>query len=127
MPSSAPENSVCYSTGSRNSHNVGSLSREYVLAAESGPPSTVRASRLLALTTIAEEKIVPLSREQLYRVAKRSDGPFRQVEGRWMAYEDELHAWVREHPTGAGESAGPPVRGGGLADRVRELREDAGG
>ena len=45
----------------------------------------------------AAAEILPLSARQLYRVAYRGGGPFRKIEGRWMAYESELHAWVRSH------------------------------
>lgn len=50
------------------------------------------------LLTLAEAtNVVPLSKTTLYRVAERGDGPFLKVEGRWMVYVDELHAWVRSH------------------------------
>lgn len=79
--------------------------------------------RLLTIGQAAE--VVPLSSKQLYRVAARRGGPFRKVEGRLMAYEDDLHRWVRSHPTGWAQSKPRRPRGGGLADRVRQRREDA--
>lgn len=68
--------------------------------------------------------MVPLSTKQLYRVAKRADGPFRKVEGRLMAYEDALHCWIKKHPTGA-EQSSPVAAGDSLAGRVRRRREES--
>jgi hypothetical protein len=53
------------------------------------------AERILSIEEAAE--ILPLSTRQLYRVARREDGPFFKAEGRWMVYESELHDWVRSH------------------------------
>lgn len=49
------------------------------------------------LTVEQSAEVIPLSTRQLYRVAREGGGPFRKVQGRWMAYESELHAWVRSH------------------------------
>jgi hypothetical protein len=76
-----------------------------------------------ALLTVAQAAaVVPLSVKQLYRVAKIAGGPFRKVEGRWMAYEADLHRWIKEHPTGE-RSEAPAADGDSLADRVRRRRE----
>lgn len=84
------------------------------------PTATAADSRLL---TIAEAAgVVPLSVKQLYRVAEREDGPFRKVENRWMAYEDELHRWIKAHPIGSKPDA-PAADGDSLADRVRRRRK----
>lgn len=85
------------------------------------PPSA--EPRLLTIAQAAE--VVPLSSKQLYRVAARPGGPFRKVEGRLMVYEDDLHRWVRSHPTGGKRLEPRRQRGGGLAERVRRRREDA--
>jgi len=79
--------------------------------------------RLLTITQAAE--VVPLSAKQLYRVSARPDGPFRKIEGRLMAYEDDLHRWVRSHPTGSESSESRRSSGDGLADRVRRRRKAA--
>lgn len=83
-------------------------------------PAPAAESRLLTIAEAAE--VVPLSAKQLYRVAARPDGPFRKVEGRLMAYEAELHRWIREHPTGA-EPSPAADDGDSLADRVRRRRK----
>jgi len=89
-------------------------------AAETVAPAEPR------LLTIAQAvEVVPLSSKQLYRVAARRGGPFRKVEGRLMAYENDLHRWVRSHPAGCEQSEPRRPGGGGLADRVRQRREDA--
>lgn len=68
----------------------------------------IEAGRLLSLARAAE--IVPLSKTTLYRVAERGSGPFYKVEGRWMVYEVELHAWVRSHVTPNGDPMPRPRR-----------------
>lgn len=82
------------------------------------------------LTVEESAGVVPLSARQLYRVARRGGGPFRKVEGRWMAYEDELHAWVRSHaPRERSASSADPMpgpstprrSGGSLRSTVVEL------
>lgn len=78
------------------------------------------------LLTIAQAAgIVPLSSKQLYRVAARADSPFRKVEGRLMVYADDLHRWIKSHPTGGEQFEARRPSGGGLAERVRRRREDA--
>ncbi|HKO37231.1 MAG TPA: hypothetical protein VJU14_02560 [Solirubrobacterales bacterium] len=65
--------------------------------------------RLLSLAEAAEQ--VPLSEKQLRRVATRKPepgrvaSPFLKVEGRWMVYEDELHAWVKRRAEEDAETA----------------------
>ncbi len=81
-------------------------------------------SRLLTVAEAAE--VVPLSTKQLYRVAERADSPFRKVEGRWMAYANELHRWIREHPTGSKPAESPAADGDSLAARVRRRRREGG-
>jgi len=83
-------------------------------------PAPAAESRLLTIAEAAE--VVPLSVKQLYRVAARPDGPFRKVERRLMAYEADLHRWIREHPTGGGE-APAPADGDSFSDRVRRRRK----
>jgi hypothetical protein len=84
-------------------------------------PTPAAESRLL---TIAEAAgVVPLSAKQLYRVAARPDSPFRKVEGRWVAYEDELHRWIKSHPTGDELSESSAADSDSLADRVRRRRK----
>jgi hypothetical protein len=84
-------------------------------------PRAAAESRLLTIAEAAE--VVPLSAKQLYRVAERADSPFRKVEGRLMAYEDELHRWIKAHPTGSKSAESPTADGDSLADRVRRRRE----
>jgi hypothetical protein len=91
-------------------------------AAADEAPTTAAESRLLTIAAAAE--IVPLSTKQLYRVAARRGGPFRKVEGRLMAYEDDLHHWIKSHPNG-GEPVERRPGGGALAERVRRRRKDA--
>jgi hypothetical protein len=74
------------------------------------------------LTVAQAAAVVPLSVKQLYRVAEREDSPFRKVENRWMVYANELHRWIREHPTGE-RSEAPATGGDSLADRVRRRRK----
>jgi hypothetical protein len=92
-------------------------------AAAEVTPTLVAEPRLLTIAQAAE--IVPLSVKQLYRVSARSDGPFRKIEGRLMAYEDDLHRWVRSYPTGLESSESRWPSGDGLADRVRRRRKAA--
>lgn len=83
-------------------------------------PAPAAESELLTVAQAAA--VVPLSAKQLYRVAKIAGGPFRKVEGRWMAYADDLHRWIREHPTGE-RSKAQAAGGDSLADRVRARRK----
>jgi hypothetical protein len=91
--------------------------------AESEAKASRSEPRLLTIVQAAE--VVPLSSKQLYRVAARRGGPFRKVEGRLMAYEDDLHRWIKSHLSGGEQSEPRRPRGGGLAERVRQRREDA--
>ena len=75
-------------------------------AAEVPTPQPER--RLLSLADATE--VVPLSQKTLYRVAQSGQGPFRKVERRWMVYADDLHEWVRSHPTGQASVAPPLAR-----------------
>ena len=94
-------------------------------AAERPTPQPER--RLLSLADAAV--VVPLSQKTLYRVAQSGRGPFRKVEGRWMAYADDLHEWVRSHPMGQASGASqlarkrPRRRGAGMRARVMEGAE----
>jgi hypothetical protein len=91
-------------------------------AAADEAPAPAAEPRLLTIADTAE--VVPLSTKQLYRVAARADSPFRKVEGRLMAYEADLHRWIKSHPSGAEQSERRPG-GDGLADRVRRRRKAA--
>ena len=91
-------------------------------AVDESPPAPAAESRLLTVAQAAA--VVPLSTKQLYRVAKREDGPFRKVEGRWMVYEGELHRWIKSHPIGSKSAASEAT--GSLADRVRQRRREGG-
>lgn len=94
-------------------------------ASEAPTPQSER--RLLSLAGAAA--VVPLSQKTLYRVAQSGRGPFRKVEGRWMVYADDLHEWVRSHPTGQASEASPLARkrprrrGAGMRARVLEAAE----
>lgn len=87
-------------------------------------PTPQPERRVLSLADAAE--VVPLSQKTLYRVAQSGRGPFRKVEGRWMVYDDDLHEWVRSHPTGQASGASPLARkrprrrGSGMRARVLE-------
>jgi hypothetical protein len=83
-------------------------------------PAPAAEGRLLTVAEAAAE--TPLSAKQWYRVAEREDGPFRKVEGRLMAYEADLHNWIRKHPTGTKPDTGAAAAGDSLADRVRRRR-----
>lgn len=84
-------------------------------------PAPAAPGRLLTVAEAADE--TPLSAKQWYRVAEREDGPFRKVEGRLMAYEADLHDWIRKHPTGTKPDTGTAAAGDSLAARVRRRRE----
>lgn len=87
------------------------------------PPPDDAAGESPLLTVAQAAEVVPLSAKQLYRVAARPDSPFRKVEGRLMAYADDLHRWIAEHPTGGELSKAPAADGDSLADRVRRRRK----
>jgi hypothetical protein len=89
---------------------------------ETTPSAEAPAAESRLLTVAEAAEVVPLSAKQLYRVAARPDSPFRKVEGRLMAYEVELHRWIREHPTGGAE-APAAADGDSFADRVRRRRK----
>jgi excisionase family DNA binding protein len=90
-------------------------------------PTPQPERRVLSLADAA--KVVPLSQKTLYRVAQSGRGPFRKVERRWMVYADDLHEWVRSHPTGEPPGASPLARkrprrrGAGMRARVLEAAE----
>lgn len=87
-------------------------------------PAPQPERRVLSLADAAE--VVPLSQKTLYRVAQSGQGPFRKVEGRWLVYANDLHEWVRSHPTGQASGASPLARkrprrrGAGMRARVLE-------
>jgi hypothetical protein len=88
------------------------------------PPSDPNPPAESELLTVAQAAdVVPLSTKQLYRVAKIAGGPFRKIEGRWMAYAADLHRWIREHPTGEPDTSAAASTSDTLADRVRRRRE----
>ena len=96
-------------------------------AAGDADPAAAIDPPLLSLADAAE--IVPLSQKALYRIAQSDTGPFRKVGNRWMVYADDLHEWVRSHPTGKASSAAPSRRprsrrrGAGMRARVMESAE----
>jgi len=77
--------------------------------------------RILTIPEIVAERIVPLGRASLYEAAKAGRGPFYMVEGRWMAFESELYAWVRGGFQGEGRRSKPPSR---QLERLRKKKAE---
>jgi hypothetical protein len=53
------------------------------------------ADRILSIKQAAPK--TPWPESALHRIAASGQGPFRQIEGRWVVVESELLAWVHEH------------------------------
>lgn len=89
--------------------------------------------RILSLTQVVEEGIVPLSKSRLYEIAQTEpDSPFHKRSGKWMTVESDLLKWVRSGATGKKKlGGGEPMprsthaRRGSLLERVREIRSEA--
>lgn len=84
------------------------------------------AERILTLAQVVEEKIVPLSKSSLYRLAEDPDSPFWKRGGRWLTVESDLVRWVRAGGKGSRRSSGDPMptpKRDRLMDRVLEIRE----
>lgn len=96
-----------------------------ILAEVKAAEDAAQRPRLLSLAEAAE--VVPLSEKQLRRVATRKPepgipaSPFLKVEGRWMAYEDDLHEWVRASAEASAKPTPAPPR------RRRPAKRPAGG
>lgn len=76
--------------------------------------------RILTLTQVSREKILPLSRATLYRLASSGEGPFRKRRGQWMTTESDLLQWVRSGEQGIRKRPAPTER---FLQEVRELRK----
>jgi len=75
--------------------------------------------RILSIDQIVSERIIPLSRTSLYRLAENGEIPLFKRKGRWMGVESDLRKWVREGQRGG--SNGSRKRGYRAQETVNQM------